>query len=72
MDFIKREDSFASNITSLATGISRKKELVVGLAEKSFSGMPRVLIYIPQRLRWFRLDHDGEVLPRPSAEAAIE
>jgi hypothetical protein len=38
MDFIKREDAFASSITALATGITRKKELVVGLAEKSQSG----------------------------------
>ena len=35
MDFIKREEgSYASAITSLSVGLSRKKELVVALGEK--------------------------------------
>ena len=59
MDFIKREEgSYASAITSLSVGLSRKKELVVALGEKQSNGMPRCSIYIPSRLRWFRLDHD--------------
>ena len=63
MDFIKREDTFASQITTLAIGLSRKKEIVIALGEKSASGIPKVSIYIPSRLRWFKLEHDADVLP---------
>lgn len=35
-------------------------------------GFPRVLIYIPSRLRWFRLDHDLSVLPKLSQETKID
>lgn len=58
MDFIKREESYASNITSLAVGMSRKKEWVIALGENQSNGIPRALIYIPLRLRWFKLEHD--------------
>lgn len=58
MDFIKRDENYASVITSLNVGISRKKEWVIALGEKQTNGLPRVLIYIPLRLRWFKLDHD--------------
>jgi hypothetical protein len=43
--------------------MSRKKELVIGIGEKTDKGIPRVSIYISARNRWFRLDHDEEVLP---------
>lgn len=59
MDFIKRDEgTYASPITSLSVGLSRKKELVVAVGEKTSNNMPRCSIYIPSRLRWFRLDHD--------------
>lgn len=70
MDFIKREDTnAAAPITAMQVGLSRKKELVVAIAEKppstaTSSGLPpRVCIYIPSRLRWFRLEHDSEAIP---------
>lgn len=72
MDFIKREEHYASTITCLNVGISRKKEWVIALGEKQSNGLPRVLIYIPLRLRWFKLDHDQEVLPHLTEEAKIE
>jgi hypothetical protein len=73
MDFIKREDQgYSSNITALQVGLSRKKELVVAIGEK-FSGLcPRVSIYIPSRLRWFRLDHDNEVIQHATEETEIQ
>ena len=47
MDFFKREEPFASEVTALGVGVSRKKELVLGLAERTANGYPRALIYIP-------------------------
>lgn len=72
MDFIKREDKFASAIETLQVGLSRKKELVIALGEKTQHGSPRVSIYIPSRIRWFTLDHDQEVLPQITDESKIE
>lgn len=58
MDFIKREDNYASQITSLAVGLSSKKEIVIAMGEKSVDGIPQISVYIPSRLRWFKLEHD--------------
>jgi hypothetical protein len=44
-------------------GLSRKKELVVAIADKTLDGIPRASLYIPSRMRWFHLIHDHEVLP---------
>lgn len=73
MDFIKREDSnYTSTVTCMQVGLSRKKELVVAIGEKSHGSTPRASIYIPSRLRWFRLDHDQDVLPQVTEESRIE
>ena len=53
-------------------GLSRKKELVVAIGEKGLNQQPKVSVYIPSRLRWFRLDHDTEVMPAVSEESVIE
>lgn len=44
----------------------------MALAEKTQYGYPRCSIYIPSRLRWFRLEHDGEVISNPTSESVIE
>jgi len=72
MDFIRRDEPNVDSVTALAVGFSRKKELVVGVGEKLVSGLPRVSIYIPSRLRWFYLEHDAEVVPNLSAESTVE
>lgn len=53
-------------------GTSTKKELVIAMAERSKTGVPRVLIYIPDRLRWYRLNLEQEGMPPLSEESVIE
>lgn len=72
MDFIKREDSYASDITSLGVGLTRKKEWVIGMGEKLLNRMPRCSIYIPSRLRWFKIDLNEEAIPHGNEESTIE
>lgn len=62
-DFIRREETFASSINALAVGMSRKKELVIAMGERMKNGVPRVLIYIPDRLRWYKLNLEQDGIP---------
>lgn len=45
---------------------------MIGIGEKSLHGYPRVSLYVPSRLRWFKLDHDNEVLPQITDTAQID
>ncbi len=56
----------------MQVGLSRKKELVVAIGEKAPTGLPRCSIYIPSRLRWFRLEHDQELSSNITEESVIE
>jgi hypothetical protein len=71
MDFIRRDEEEASNITCLEVGLSNKKELVIGIGEKMGNGHPRASVYIPNRMRWFNLLHDDEVIPDVNAQSQI-
>jgi len=63
MDFIRRDDVTVGNVLSLAVGLSKKKELIVGVGEKLLAnGWPRVSVYIPSRMRWFFLNHDPSMI----------
>jgi hypothetical protein len=60
MDFIKLSDNKASEVTALMGGLSKKKELIIALAQKIKGGneYPQVMCYIPSRGKWLNLPHD--------------
>ena len=73
MDFIRRDDPSVGAVTSLQVGLSKKKELVVGVGEKFIeNGWPRVSVYIPSRLRWFYLTHDTTIMPNIGEASVID
>ncbi len=71
MDFIRREDTTHPVITTMQVGLSRKKELIVAIGERGHALSPRVSVYIPSRHRWFRLDHDQDVLHSTLNETSV-
>ena len=61
-DFIIREKSHFGEITWITTGISKKREILVGIGEKSVNGQNvdlTVSIFCWERQRWFYCDHEG-------------
>lgn len=73
MDFIRRDDPSVGSTQSLAIGLSKKKELVVGVGEKYLhNGWPRVSVYIPSRMRWFFLNFDAQIMANIGQDSTIE
>ncbi len=58
MEFYKRDDPYVSKIVCLEVGISAKNnQIVIAVGEVMLDETPRVSIFMPDRLRWFTLEH---------------
>jgi hypothetical protein len=61
-EFIQRELPDSREVTCMATGFTKKKELMVIVGERVFNKPPWVCIYYPSRSKWqyFPHSHVGE------------
>lgn len=56
-DFINRPEPNILQVTSLSTGFTKKKELMIIYGEKLKNAPPRATIYYPARMKWSYFPH---------------